>query len=64
MEQYREQKDLYMVFIDLKKLYDKIPRNITCEFWTNIKFQRSTLDSLRTYTPILCLVFEQVMGHI
>jgi Reverse transcriptase (RNA-dependent DNA polymerase) len=28
MERYREQKDLHMIFIDLKKVYDKIPRNI------------------------------------
>jgi hypothetical protein len=28
MERYQEQKDLHVIFIDLKKAYDKIPRNI------------------------------------
>jgi hypothetical protein len=28
MERYSEQKDLYIVFVDLKTTYDKVPRNV------------------------------------
>ena len=28
MERFREQKDLHLVFIDLEKAYNKIPRNV------------------------------------
>jgi hypothetical protein len=40
MEQYREQKDLHIVFIDLEKTYGKIPRNVT--WWVLDKHKVST----------------------
>jgi hypothetical protein len=41
MERYREQKkDLHMVFVDMDKSYDKLPRNIM--WWALQKHKVST----------------------
>jgi hypothetical protein len=54
MERHRKQKnDLHMIFIDLEKVYDKIPRNI---MWWALEInesQQSTLPLLRICTQML-----------
>jgi hypothetical protein len=40
MERYKEQKDLHIIFIDLEKTYDNIPRNLM--WWALDKHKVST----------------------
>jgi len=49
-ERYREEKkDLHMVFIDLEKSYDKLPRKV---LWSALDKQGGMLDSLRICTTM------------
>ena len=53
MEQFREQKkDLHMVFIDLEKAYDRIPRNVM--WWALDKHKVPT-----KYVPLIKDIRDQ-----
>ena len=58
MERYREQKkDLYMVFIDLEKAYDKIPRNVM--WWALEKHKVPT-----KYITLIKDMYDNVVTHV
>jgi hypothetical protein len=57
MEQYREQKDLHVVFIDLEKAYDKIPRNIM--WWALDKHNFST-----KYVELIKDIYNNVVTSV
>ena len=55
MERYREQKkDLHMVFIDLEKTYDKIPRNVM--WWALDRYKVPT-----KYVALIKNMYNNVM---
>jgi hypothetical protein len=60
MEQYREQKELHMVFIDLEKAYNKIPRNVIR--WALHKRKVPTKYVGLIKDMYIVIVFEQVKG--
>jgi hypothetical protein len=58
MERYREQKkDMYMVFIDLKKAYDKVHRNIM--WWALHKHKVST-----NYINLIKDMYDNVVTNV
>ena len=61
MERYREKKDLHIVFIDLKKAYDKIPRNVMWEALDKYKVPAKYVGLIKDMYNNVMTVFEQVM---
>ena len=58
MERYREQKkDLHMVFIDLEKAYDKVPRNIM--WWALEKHKVPT-----KYITLIKYMYKNTMAFV
>ena len=57
MERYKEQKDLHMVFIDLEKVYDKIPRNLM--WWALDKYKVST-----KYVMLIKDMYDKVVTSV
>ena len=57
MERYKEQKDLHMVFIDLEKAYDKIPRNLM--WWTLDKHKVPT-----KYVTLIKDMYDKVVTSV
>jgi hypothetical protein len=58
MERYREQKkDMHMIFIDLKKAYDKVPRNVM--WWA---LQKHKISS--KYITLIKDIYDNVMTSV
>ncbi|PWZ43576.1 La-related protein 6B [Zea mays] len=72
MERYKEQKDLYMVFIDLEKAYDKILRNLMWQALDKykvptkyVKFIKDMYDKVEYYfSDINLATTEHLMRFI
>jgi hypothetical protein len=52
-----QKKDLYMIFIDLKKTYDKVPRNIM--WWTLQKHK-----ILTKYITLIKYMYDNVVTSV
>ena len=58
MKKYKKRKrDLHMVFIDLKKTYDSIPRDI---IWDNLQAKGVSMR----YIEAIMDMYEEVMTNI
>jgi hypothetical protein len=62
MEHYREhKKELHMVFMDLEKAYDKIPRNVILWILDKYKVPLKYVGLIKGMYNNVAVVFEQVM---